>query len=154
MRTTTLEPLSSSDARAAIRMCHEELRGLVTETVQIADGASRSSRDCGPLRAHALELYEALEQHVDFEERILPTALRDVIGLGSMLHAQIEECHARQRALLAHVIASLLPEDLPRADLVDSVHALADAILLDLSSEEQCLLTADVDALVTDGHGG
>jgi hypothetical protein len=154
MRTTTLEPLSSSDARAAIRMCQDELRGLVSETLQLVDGAARSSRDCGPLRAHALELYEALEQHVDFEERILPTALRDVIGWGSLLQAQIEECHARQRAMLAAVTASLKPENLPRADLVHSVHALADAILLDLNNEERCLVTADVDAMATDGEGG
>ena len=52
MRTTTLEPLSSGDARAAILSCHDELRSLVTETIHFAE----SGCDFEPLRTHAREL--------------------------------------------------------------------------------------------------
>jgi len=103
MRLTTREHLSSSDARAAILSCHEELRGLLSETIHCADDATRSERGFEPLRVHARELFQAFEAHMDFEERILATALSDVIGWGSVLRSQVVEGHERQRATLARL---------------------------------------------------
>jgi hypothetical protein len=155
MRTTTLEPLSSSDARAAILSCHEELRGLVEETIHSADDAGMSDwGDFEPLRAHALELYAAFEEHIDFEERILSTALRDVIGWGAELQAQVVEGHGKLRADLASAMSALKPEAVSRARLIESVRAFADTLLDDLTTEERCLLRADLDAMATDAHGG
>jgi Hemerythrin HHE cation binding domain len=153
MRTTTRE-LSSSDARYAILSRHDELRGLVTETIRHADVARTSDRDCEPLRAHARELYQAFQMHMDFEERILGTALRDVIGWGAVLHAQIEEGHERQRATLASAMSALEPEGLSSISLVDSVRTVADSLLHDLTDEEKCLLNADLDAIAIDSRGG
>jgi hypothetical protein len=154
MSTTTQEPLSSSAARDAILSRHEELRCLVTETIHFADGAMRSDPDCEPLRAHAKELYQAFEQHIVFEEGILPTALRDVIGWGSELQAQMEEGREKQRAILASAMSALAPEGLSPAGLVESVRAVADTLLHDLKSEERCLLNADLDAIAIDSQGG
>ena len=154
MTTTTLEMLSSTEARAAILSNHGELRGLVMETMHCADGATKSDLDFEPLRAHARDLYRAFEAHIDFEREVLPTALGDVIGWASVLRAQIEEGRARLRAALAVAITALEPETLPRVRLVEDVRVLADAILLDLKSEERCLLTADLDAMAGDSHGG
>jgi hypothetical protein len=154
MRTTTREILSSSAARDAILSRHDELRCLVTETIHFADDATSSDRDCEPLRAHAKELYEAFEEHIDFEEQILPTALRDVIGWGSVLQAQMEEGREKQRAILASAMSALEPEGVSSAVLIESVRAVAGTLLLDLKSEERCLLTADIDAIATDSQGG
>ena len=154
MRTTTQNPLSSSDARAAILSCHDELRGLVSETIDFADGATTSDRDVEPLRAHVRELYQALEEHMDFEERILPTALRDVIGWGAVLEANVVEGHEKQRAVLASAMSALEPGDLSPVSLVQSVRTLADSILDDLKQEESWLLSADLDALAIDSRGG
>ncbi len=155
MRTTTGEQLSSSDARDAILSCHDELRGLANETIHIAEHATKSERDFEPLCAHALELYEAFEQYMHFEERILETALSDVIGCGSVLHAQIEADHQRQRATLASAMSALRRETVPRARVIESVRAVADALLVDLRSEEDCLLSAEIDAIaIRDGQGG
>jgi hypothetical protein len=155
MRTSTSEPLSSSDARAAILSRHDQLRGLVIETILSADDAADPSVGCEPLRAHARELYEAFEEHMDFEERILAAALRDVIGWGSELRAEIEQGHERQRVTLASALSALEPEGVSAAHMVESVRAFADTILLDLNSEERCLLTADLDAIAADdSHGG
>lgn len=155
MRTTIKEPLSSSDARAAILSCHDELRGLVTETIHFADGATQADRDVEPLRAHVRELYEAFEEHMDFEERILPTALRDVIGWGAVLEAQLVEGHEKQRAVLASAMSALEPAGgLSPARLVQTVRTLADTILVDLKTEESCLLSADLDAMTLDSRGG
>jgi hypothetical protein len=154
MRTTTQEPRSSSAARAAILSCHDELRGLLSETIHFADGATKSERDFEPLRVHARELYQAFEEHIDFEERILPTALRDVIGWGAVLQAQVVEGHEKQRAILASAMSALEPGSLSAAHLVQSVRTLADTLLVDLKTEESCLLSADLDALTTDARGG
>jgi hypothetical protein len=155
MRTTTLEPMSSSDARAAILSCHDELRGLVEETIHSADDAGMSDwGDFEPLRTHALELYEAFEEHIDFEQRILPTALRDVIGWGSELQAQVVEGHEKLRVALASAVSALRPDVVSRARLIESVRAFADTLLDDLTTEESCLLRADLDAMATDSHGG
>jgi hypothetical protein len=154
MRTTTREPVSSGDARAAILSCHDELRGLVSMTIQFADGASAADRDVEPLRAHARELYEAFEEHIGFEERILPTALRDVIGWGAVLEAQVMEGHEKQRAMLASARSALEPGGLPPARVIETVRAVADTLLLDLKTEERCLLSADIDELSLDTQGG
>jgi hypothetical protein len=154
MRTTTLEPVSSSDARAAILSCHEELRGLITETIGFVEEALAPHGDFEPLRAQARELYEAFEEHMDFEERILPAALRDVIGCGSVLEAQVVEGHERQREILASAMSALGPAGLSGARLIESVRAFADTFLVDLRSEERCLLSAELDALATDTPGG
>jgi hypothetical protein len=154
MITTSEETLSSSDARAAILHCHDELRGLVRTTMNAAERASASDREFEPLRAHAHHLYQAFEAHMDFEERILSVALRDVIGRGSLLAQQVVDGHERRRATLALARSALQPDMLPHFRVVESVRALADTLLRDLRSEERTLYTADLDATVTDGRGG
>lgn len=154
MRTAARTQLSSSDARDAILSRHDDLRGLVLETIHRAEDAAESGPDLESLRAHAKELYEAFQTHVDFEERILATALRDVIGLGSLMQAEMKEGHERQRATLASAMSALEPEGLSGERLVESVRSVADALLLDLSTEDQCLLHADLDAIATDSEGG
>lgn len=152
MRTTTWEPLSSSEARDAILSRHDELRDLIIETIQHTDGATKS--DLEPLRAYARELCDAFEAHMDFEERMLPAALRDIIGWGAVVRAEIEEGHERQRATLASAISALEPEDLSPTRVVDSVRAFADALLLDLKTEERYLLNAELDSIATHSQGG
>jgi hypothetical protein len=154
MRTAARTQLSSSDARDAILSRHDDLRGLVLETMHQADDATETVQDLESLRAHAKELYEAFQTHVDFEERILATALRDVIGLGAIMQAEMKEGHERQRAILASAMSALEPAGLSAERLVESVRAVADALLLDLSTEDQYLLHADLDAIATDSEGG
>src|SRR6266700_920871 len=154
MAMTIREPMSSSDARDAIISGHELLRSLISETMLFADGAIRSDCELEPLRVHARELYQAFEAHMDFEERILPAALRDAIGVGAVLRAQIEEEHDRQRATLASALSALEPERLSPANVVESVRAFTDSLLSDLKTEESCLLRADIDAIAVDGQGG
>ena len=152
--TAAREQMSSSAARDAILSRHDELRCLVSETIHYADDAINSKCDCEPLRAHAKELYAAFGEHMDFEERMLATALRDVIGWGSVLQAQMEEGREKQRAILASAMSALEPQDVSPAVLVESVRAIADTLLHDLQSEESCLLNADLDAIATDSQGG
>jgi len=154
MRTMTREPMSSSDARAAIRSSNEELRGLVQETIHVAEETTESEVDFEPLRLHAKDLFAAFTEHMEFEERILPTALCDVIGWGPELRAQMEEDHERCRASLAATMLALEPDSLSAGRMIERIRELADALLVDLDSEERYLLTADLDALTNDSGGG
>jgi len=154
MRTMTREPMSSSDARAAIRSSNEELRGLVQETIHVAEETTESEVDFEPLRLHAKDLFAAFTEHMAFEERILPTALCDVIGWGPELRAQMEEDHERCRASLAATMLALEPDSLSAGRMIERIRELADALLVDLDSEERYLLTADLDALTNDSGGG
>lgn len=151
MRATTGEPISSSDARAAILSCHDELRGLLIETIHIVDDPMQGLE---LMRAHARDLCRALAAHIEFEERLVAMALADVIGWGGVLVAQLEAEHAHQRESLASILSAVEMVELPKPQLVASVHALADTMLVDLASEEQVLLAADVDALSQDSPGG
>ena len=51
-------------------------------------------------------------------------------------------------------MSALEPERLSRARVIESVRVFADSLLLDLKSEEKCLLYADLDAIATDSQGG
>jgi len=154
MRTLTWEPMSSSDARAAILSSNEELRGLVQETIQVADETTEWEVDFEPLRMHAKDLFAAFTEHMEFEERILPTALCDVIGWGPELRAQMEEDHERCRASLAATMLALEPDSLSAGRMIARIREAADALLVDLDTEERYLLTADLDALTNDSQGG
>jgi hypothetical protein len=152
MIVTIGESLSSSDARAAIMSRHEALRGLVTETMLMTEGAAGRPDD-EPLRAHARGLYAAFADHLDFEERILAIALGDVIGWGGVLVRQIEQDHQRARAALASAASALDPGG-GGDGLVEHLRGLATSLLRSLDSEERCLFTADLDALAVDSRGG
>ena len=154
MRTLTREPMSSSDARAAILSSNEELRGLVRETIHVVEETTELEVDFEPLRLHAKDLFAAFAEHMEFEERILPTALCDVIGWGPELRAQMEQDHERCRASLAAAMLALEPDSLSAGRMIERIRALADALLVDLDSEERYLLTADLDALANDSGGG
>jgi hypothetical protein len=150
--------MSSSDARAAILSSNEELRGLVEETIQVAQETTESTIELEvnfePLRMHAKDLFAAFTEHIEFEERILPTALCDVIGWGPELRAQMEEDHERCRASLAATMLALEPDSLSADRMLARIREVADALLVDLDTEERYLLTADLDALTNDSQGG
>jgi hypothetical protein len=150
--------MSSSDARAAILSSNEELRGLVEETIQVAQETTESTIEVEvnfePLRMHAKDLFAAFTEHIEFEERILPTALCDVIGWGPELRAQMEEDHERCRASLAATMLALEPDSLSADRMLARIREVADALLVDLDTEERYLLTADLDALTNDSQGG
>ena len=148
------DPLSSQGFRDAILEEHEVLRDLLAKAIRLADGHERSAGDLGELRTRSRQLYVTLEEHMSFEERMLPAALRDVIGWGSALRAQIERGHEQRRLRLASAMLALEPEVAPSSDLVEHIRALVDSVLADLTNEELCLLTADLDALAVDTQGG
>jgi hypothetical protein len=151
MKTMNVDPASSSAARDAIFSQHEALRALLASTVDVANGGINSQRDLESLRGRARELYETLEMHMMFEEQVLPTALRDVIGWGAALQEQIEEDHRRQRATLAVAVSALETDG---RGLASRVREFAAALLLDMKTEERGLLQADVDAIASDGEAG
>jgi hypothetical protein len=148
------DPLSSQGFREAILEEHEVLRDLLAKAIGLADSEERSASDLGELRARSRQLYVTLEEHMSFEERMLPAALRDVIGWSQALEARIAEDHGRQRQELAAALALLDEDDLSWVRLTDELRAFSETLLHDMETEEAGLLEADLDAVATDGEGG
>ena len=154
MPRTTTEEISSGEARDEIFFQHDLLRGLLAEVVALADRVAASGCDFEVLRRQAKTLYEDLAAHMTFEERVLPAALRDVVGWGAVIQQQLEEDHTRQRELIATAISEIGPDGLSGDALLESVRAFADTLIVDMDSEESSLLLADFDALAADSRGG
>jgi hypothetical protein len=142
--------MSSSRFRDAILEEHEMLRALLARTLDVTGGAAALDE----LRANARRLFEQLGEHMSFEERMLPVALRDVIGWGEVLQARIAEDHGRQREELAAAVAALEAGALTLDELLGDLHAFAATLLRDMEREEGALLEADLDALAEDAQGG
>jgi hemerythrin-like domain-containing protein len=144
----------SSAARDAILAQHEEIRGLARNVSELAR-LSTANAEAGPsLRTEARALCATLDEHMRFEESVLEVALRDVISRGAELHAEIERDHQSQRAIITTAMAEIGRPGPPSEELVGSLRRFVDLLLRDLDAEEQVLLSADVDALMTDGEAG
>jgi hypothetical protein len=146
--------MSSGRFREAILAEHDMLRRLLGETLGLAEVEAVAAAQLDALRGHARRLYAKLEEHMLFEERMLPPALRDVIGWGQALQELIAGDHARQRQELAEAKAALDAEALSWSDLTAALRVFADRLLLDMEREEVGLQEADLDAIRTDGEGG
>lgn len=153
-RTVASEPTSSSEVRDAIISQHQGLRARLARTVEIANHVAHAEMPLDALRAQARSLYQELAAHMELEERMLPAALSDVIGWGSVLHAQMTAEHERQRATLGEALVALSADEASPIDLSADILILADAIAHDMEVEESNLLQADLDAIATDGRGG
>ena len=147
-------PLSAGEARDAIFSQHEVLRGLANEVVDRAAGAAAAGGALDDLRVHAQRLYTALGEHMTFEEEALTAALRDVIGWGAVLQAEMRADHAHQRATLASAVSALHAGGRSGVDLAEGVRAFATMLLIDMEREERALLHADLDAIAQDVEGG
>jgi hypothetical protein len=154
MTTSAIVPLSSSDVRDEIFSQHEHLRRRLTETIEIADRAERRELPLDILRAQARSLCEEVAAQMEMEERLLPAALRDVIGWGAVLQAKMSEDHQRQRVMLAAARTALEQSEASAPALSDRVRTLVSTVLFDIEAEEQGLLHADIDALAIQSQGG
>jgi hypothetical protein len=143
-----------SEVRAAILSQHEALRGMLAVTAAVARQSPQSEQELDVLRGHARKLYETLAEHMSFEEQVLATALRDVIGRGAQIHIEMQEDHERQRTVLVAALEELGPRGLTGAALSDKVRAFATTLLEDMEREERGLLQADLDAMIVDAEGG
>jgi len=154
MLATMTEEISSGEARDQILSQHAVLRRLLADVVDSADRTAASGEGFETLRERARRLYRALAAHMDLEERLLPAALRDVIGWGAMIREELEVDHARQRQIIELAISGIGPSGLCGAALIESVRSFVAMLIVDMESEERSLLQGDLDALSSDSHGG
>lgn len=145
------EPMSSSEARAALLSGQEQLRAIAVQTMRVADDATASDE---ALRTQGRHLCAAVQEHLDFEQGIVAMALADVLGLEGVLLVQLEADRQRQRANAMSTLTALSAADASRTRVVASIRALAESVMLDLAREERYFMTADVDELTNDSPGG
>jgi hypothetical protein len=150
----TVDPASSRYLRDAILSRHDVLRDLVAETVARTEARELAETDLDTLRARVRRLYQTVESYLAFEERALPPALRDLIGLGALVQEQIEEDHRKLRGDLATAQSALEPQTLSWFELASDLRAFAAELLRDLDREDEALLNAQLDALASDSQGG
>jgi hypothetical protein len=144
----------AGDVRDTIFTQHVVLRGLLSELVETAEQALRADGMADLLRTRARLLYDSLATHMAYEEQVLSIALSDVIGWGAVIHDKMESDHTRQREELSQAISALVPGQRSLDALVEDVRAFARTLLLDMETEEQGLMKADIDALTVDSRGG
>ena len=98
---SVVEPASSNDFRDVILSQHESLRdisdGRRWTSRRRWRGRAPTSTRCGPHAPGGL-FPLTLEEHLMFEEQAFPQALRDVIGWGGVLQAQIVRTRTRGSA--------------------------------------------------------
>ena len=153
IRVSTV-PQSSSEVRDEILSQHSRLRRRLKQIVEIAARVTVSPSSLDDLCEEARNLFEELAVHMETEEAMFPAALRDVIGWGAVLRAQMTDDHERQRADLARARSSLEQRRAAPDALAEGVRAFATRVLADMEEEEQGLLQADLDAISTETEGG
>jgi hemerythrin-like domain-containing protein len=148
----------ASDVPARILSEHALLRPVLRETRFLADCLAKGDTSArGPLRAFALMLYQKLIAHLDLEDRILAPVVRDIIGWGPSLHAEMVREHRYQREHLENDIATLKTGSSSDEHLAASIDVFVEALMRDMDAEERrILLRADllVDSPLSDGEAG
>jgi hemerythrin-like domain-containing protein len=136
---------------------HALLRPILKETQFLARSVARGDKDgLLALRAFALMLYEKFITHIELEDRILAPAVRQIIGWGPALHADMVQEHRRQREHLRSDITALKASSIPKEDLAASVDGFVAALMQDMEEEERRLLRTDLldDSPLCDGESG
>ena len=148
----------ANEVSARILSEHALLRPVLRETRFLADCLAKGDRSAlGPLRAFALMLYQKLIAHIDLEDRILAPVVRDIIGWGPSLHAEMVREHAYQREHLESDIADLKTGSISDEHLAESVDIFVEALMRDMDAEERrILLRRDLlrDSPLSDGEAG
>lgn len=150
--------IEASEVPARILSEHALLRPVLRETRFLANCLAKGDRSAlEPLRAFALMLYQKLIAHLDLEDRILAPVVRDIIGWGPSLHAEMVREHAFQREHLESDIADLKAGSISAEHLAASVDIFVESLMRDMDAEErQILLRSDllVDSPLSDGEDG
>jgi hypothetical protein len=135
---TSFDP---SGVATRILQDHALLRPLLRETRLLADRVAKGDTVArAPLRSFALMLYEKLVAHIELENRLLAPVVRDIIGWGPSLHADMMREHARQRERLESDIADLKTGCICGERLATNIDGFVDSLMQDMEAEERHLL--------------
>jgi hypothetical protein len=135
-----------SEVREQVGNQHLQLRILFVEV--------RAALESDP-RAAIERLVREVWQHLDFEDRLLVPALREVDAWGRLRAEQIAAEHASQRAALG--VLRQLARHGDRRLAVDGARGLIDELTADMDAEERDLLDPDLlrdDVIAIDQCGG
>jgi hypothetical protein len=151
-----MQLLKPSQVRARILGEHELLRRsvdrLAAVTARLEAGECEAFTDA---LSSAQSLYHQLLDHLDFEDTLLVTALRDTDAWGDLRADRLASHHVEQRQQL-HALADRSRSETP-SGLAALLTGLITDLRLDMTYEEHEVLSADLlrdDVLVVDNEGG
>lgn len=149
---------SPSVVRERVLFEHRLLRAQLAELEQAANRVLAGKDAALVLRRLGLEMLDALETHMDNEERALVPTLEAIDSWGIVRVARLEEDHAHQRAVIA-----ALRDDVDGssnkldAEIADEVRWFIGLLRKDMAREERELLSPELlrdDAVVVGQFGG
>ena len=138
-------PRTPSELRRTVLAQHAELSKLLdtvaaaARRVQGGDGSVLDLlRDCGR------ELHERMSEHLDYEDRWLVPAMRELDAWGTERARSIDEEHRDQRELLSFVLSRLEDRKAPVQLLADQLLSFVAAMRDDMQFEEAAVLREDL----------
>jgi hypothetical protein len=150
--------LDSSGVATRILQDHALLRPILRETRFLADRVAKGDTEArAALRAFALMLYEKLVAHIELEDRILAPVVRNIVGWGPSLHAEMIQEHARQREQLKRDIADLRIGCICEERVAQSIDGFVESLMRDMEAEERRLLLRPdllAESPLSDGEAG
>jgi hypothetical protein len=137
--------MEPSRVREAILEQHADLRERLAELRALAASATGSDEQAAiALRESGLQVLAILGSHLDFEDRYLVPALREVDAWGDERADLVTREHAEQREIFHYILERLRETQRPSVLLAREVETLVDAILVDMGEEERTMLDEDL----------
>jgi hemerythrin-like domain-containing protein len=130
-----------SEVRRRVLTDHEALRARLEEiedlVVVVEEGGAERELS---LRMRAVEFLDALERHMQWEERHLVPVLRDSDAWGPERVERFHHEHREQREVLRHILAILGDRDRPATLVARGIRDFAVLMRADMEDEESVFL--------------
>lgn len=130
-----------SEVRRRVLTDHESLRARLDEIEDLVAVVSGGDAERGlSLRMRAVELLDALELHMQWEERFLVPVLEESDAWGPERVERFHSDHREQREVLRHLLGVLGDGRRPACLMARSVHDFALLLRDDMQEEEGVFL--------------
>ncbi len=130
-----------SEVRRRILEEHARLRGLLSEVESLVELLRQGHEEMEPsLRERGTELHDFFLRHLELEDVILVTALREADGWGDERAGLIACEHREQRELMSQIHARLIDGGCPGQTLARELGELSVRIREDMCEEERVML--------------
>lgn len=130
-----------SEVRRRVLGDHASLRTRLEEIEELVHAIEEGAGErVASLRLRGVELLEALEHHMQWEDRQLVPVLRDSDSWGPERVRRFDAEHREQREVLRHVLRALSDRERPAPLVARNLHDFAVLLRADMEEEERAFL--------------